>query len=105
MQTPALRRRGRDYRVWLFRLQLHAADLRSVIKVEQNRKDIQHLEGGIIQKIWVRDGDKVVKGQKLISLQGISINSNVDILSEQLNASLAMKARLEAERKIANAIS
>ncbi len=76
-----------------------------VIKVEQNRKDIQHLEGGIVQKIWVRDGDKVVKGQKLISLQGISINSNVDILSGQLNASLAMKARLEAERKMANAIS
>ncbi len=76
-----------------------------IIKVEQNRKNIQHLEGGIIQKIRVRDGDKVVKGQKLVSLRSVSINSDVDILSGQLNAALAMKARLEAERKMARSIS
>lgn len=71
-----------------------------IIKVEKNRKDIQHLEGGIIQKIWVRDGDKVAKGQKLLTLQSASVNANVRVLKGQLSSVLATRARLEAERDL-----
>ncbi len=68
------------------------------IKVEQNRKDVQHLEGGIVQKIWVRDGARVTKGQKLLTLESARVNANVEILSGQRQAALAIKARLEAEK-------
>jgi HlyD family type I secretion membrane fusion protein len=68
------------------------------LKVEKNRKDVQHLEGGIVEKIWVQDGDHVVKGQKLLTLQSARIKSSVDMLKGQWQSLLATKSRLEAER-------
>lgn len=76
-----------------------------VIKVEKNRKDVQHLEGGIVQKIWVEDGDKVTKGQKLLTLKSANVRSSVDMLTGQLNSVLALKARLEAERDLKDTIA
>lgn len=71
-----------------------------IIKVEKNRKEVQHLEGGIVQKIWVSDGDRVSKGEKLITLKNTTVHSNVDMLEGQLYVALARKARLEAERDL-----
>lgn len=39
-----------------------------VVKVAGERKTVQHLEGGIIDKIHVQDGETVKAGQLLISL-------------------------------------
>ncbi|MFN0186251.1 MAG: hypothetical protein ACKVQR_20750, partial [Aquabacterium sp.] len=38
------------------------------VSIEGDRKTVQHLEGGIVQKILVKDGDKVEAGQVVIRL-------------------------------------
>jgi HlyD family type I secretion membrane fusion protein len=69
-----------------------------VVKVDLNRKTVQHLEGGIVSEILVRDGDHVSAGQALVVLQDARISASVDLLQGQLDAELARAARLQAER-------
>jgi HlyD family type I secretion membrane fusion protein len=68
------------------------------VKVDSNRKTVQHLEGGIVQEIRVRDGDRVEAGQVLVVLQDTTVDASVDLLSGQLLAESAKVARLTAER-------
>ena len=58
---------------------------------------VQHLEGGIIQKIFVKEGDKIAKGDVLIELKSSQVSSNVDLLQGRLLAKQAETARLRAE--------
>ena len=69
-----------------------------VVKVDTNRKTIQHQEGGIVKEILVRDGDYVKAGQTLIVLQDERVGANLDLLQGQFNAELARAARLRTER-------
>ncbi|MFT5133136.1 MAG: epimerase transport system membrane fusion protein [Gammaproteobacteria bacterium] len=69
-----------------------------VVKVDLNRKTIQHLEGGIIKEILVRDGDHVEAGQVLIVIDDARVTASVELLQGQLDAELAKSARLTAER-------
>ena len=39
-----------------------------VVKVEGNRKSVQHLDGGIVKEMRVKEGDKVKAGDVLIVL-------------------------------------
>ena len=57
---------------------------------------IQHLEGGIIEQIFVRDGEKVKPGTKLVQLNLGSGGTNRDELLVRLDSQLLTKARLEA---------
>ena len=68
------------------------------IIVESQRKSIQHLEGGIIRRILVRDGDMVEEGQVLVELGDTRPRAQSDIVSGQLHAYRALEARLLAER-------
>lgn len=68
------------------------------VSVSGNRKMIQHLEGGIVEQILVKDGDHVKQGQLLVSLEKIQFQSELEIASAQLLESLAKEARLVAER-------
>ena len=68
------------------------------VKVESNRKTVQHLEGGIVAAIHVRDGDMVQAGQTLIELQSEQVAASLDIVTGQLDAELAKNARLRSER-------
>lgn len=67
------------------------------VKVDTNRKTVQHLEGGIIKEILVRDGDRVEAGQTLMVLEDEKVSASVDLVDGQLNAELAKAARLQAE--------
>lgn len=58
---------------------------------------VQHLEGGIVQDILVREGQKVLAGQSLMRLSGINANSNLNQGQSSLQALRARRARLEAE--------
>jgi membrane fusion protein, epimerase transport system len=69
-----------------------------MITVDSNRKVVQHLEGGIVKEIRVRDGDRVAEGQTLIVLQDASVSASVDVLKMQLYGELAKAARVKAER-------
>jgi len=68
-----------------------------VVTVSGEKKTVQHFEGGIIDKILVKDGDKVAEGDVLIELKSSQINSNVEVLQGRLWAKLAAAARLRAE--------
>jgi len=71
------------------------------VKVDLNRKVVQHQEGGIVRAIRVHDGDKVKEGQELLLLDDVRIDAQLDLLRTQLDAERAKSARLEAERSLA----
>ncbi len=70
----------------------------AVVKVEGNRKTIQHLDGGIVKELLVKEGDRVAIGQSLIILEDTQARAAVDVLSQQSYALRAQEARLLAER-------
>ena len=71
------------------------------VKVDLNRKVVQHQEGGIVRAVSVRDGDRVAQGQELVLLDDVRIDAQLDLLRTQLDAERAKTARLEAERSLA----
>lgn len=75
-----------------------AAVAPGVVMVESNRRVIQHLEGGIVHDIRVQDGSVVKAGDVLISLDDTRVKAQVAILQQDLDSSLAIEARLLAER-------
>lgn len=58
---------------------------------------IQSLEGGIIHKLFVQEGDVVERGQQLAQLDRTKTESGVLESKSRLNAALATAARLKAE--------
>jgi HlyD family secretion protein len=76
-----------------------AAVASGVVESESSRKTIQHLEGGIIRKILVADGDVVRAGQILISLQDTKARAEVQSLQGQLWDATAREARLQSEQQ------
>jgi len=67
------------------------------VKVDLNRKVVQHQEGGIVREIRVRDGDRVKQGQPLVVIDDVRVDANLDLLEIQLVAERAKSARLTAE--------
>lgn len=76
-----------------------------VVKVLSQRRSVQHLEGGIVKAILVREGEQVERGQLLARLDTTQIETDLGILETKLFADLAMEARLEAEQAGAAAVS
>ena len=58
---------------------------------------VQHLEGGIVSRVYVHEGDTVTKGQNLIAVSDLIANSNRGEKRARLNGLLSRAARLEAE--------
>lgn len=69
-----------------------------VVKVELERKSIQHLEGGIVREIHVREGQHVEPGQLLITLDQTQFQADMEVGDSQVHALRATEARLKAER-------
>src|SRR4051794_37484134 len=76
-----------------------------VVSVESNRKTLQHLEGGIVREIFVRDGDLVKQGQVLVRLDPTRSDSLSELYRTQLTIALAQEARLLSEREMAETIA
>ena len=74
-----------------------AAIAPGVIKVEGNRRTVQHLEGGIVREILVRDGSKVEAGQVLVRLDDVQSDTTTEAQRAQRWALMAQDARLVAE--------
>lgn len=68
------------------------------LQVDSNQKTVQHLEGGIIRRIHVRNGDVVPAGKVLVELDETRVRVEFDLLEQQYLASLGTNARLLAER-------
>ena len=76
----------------------------SVIVESQNRV-VQHLEGGIVANIHVRDGDRVEEGGPLITLSETVARADLDIVTAELYEALGQESRLMAERSGADDIT
>ena len=84
---------------WMLFAPLHGAVIApGQVKVESSRKTIQHLEGGIVAKILVHEGDLVQQGQTLLTLESTQIDAQVNMLKDQMAAEQASTARFNAEK-------
>lgn len=70
------------------------------IKIETERKTVQHLEGGIVEAILVREGDEVKEGQPLVALESVQVEASENMLQKQLVAQLAAQTRFAAEKDL-----
>ena len=75
------------------------------VKVDSNRKKVQHLEGGTVATLQVRDGDRVEQGQVLLQLDETRARATLAILQARYDTARAVQARLLAERDGAEAIA
>ncbi len=69
-----------------------------VVIVDDNVKKVQHLTGGIVGELLVKEGDRVEAGQVLIRLDGTTVRANLAIIESTLAQFYARRARLQAER-------
>ncbi|WP_319778864.1 HlyD family type I secretion periplasmic adaptor subunit [Maridesulfovibrio sp.] len=83
---------------WFFQLDIVSQAQGEVIP-SSRVKPVQHLEGGIIRKINVREGEKVSKGQELIVLEATASDSTVEELDVRVTSLRVNIARLDAEDK------
>ncbi len=69
------------------------------VSVQSKRQVVQHLEGGIIGKINVRDGQTVQEGDVLFVLDDTAPRANADAIRNQFDLAVASEARLLTERR------
>ncbi|MGG5812501.1 HlyD family type I secretion periplasmic adaptor subunit [Falsiroseomonas sp. CW058] len=69
-----------------------------VVSPDGSRRTVQHLEGGIIASLAVRDGDRVLAGQPLVVLESVQARAAFNALQNQYVTLRAMQARLRAEQ-------
>ena len=68
------------------------------VTVQSYRKTVQHLEGGIVKELLVRDGDSVKKGDPVIVLDESQLSAEYESTRNQLIVARYKEARLRAER-------
>jgi len=85
--------------IWSVKAPLESAAIAAgSVEAETSRKTVQHLEGGIVARILVRDGDAVRAGQPLFQLDDTKARATAQSLQGQLREAQAREARLLAER-------
>jgi len=82
-----------------------AANAPGVVTVSSYVKIIQHLEGGIVKEILTRNGEFVQGGDPLLILDDTQSLAQLEITNTQMTATLALEARLRAERDGADDIA
>lgn len=73
--------------------------------VASNNRIIQHLEGGIVKTILVKDGNRVARGESLIVLDDTQATAQLKVVEAQYYELLGLEARLIAEREGAGIIT
>lgn len=68
-----------------------------IVSPESSRQTVQHLEGGIIRELKVREGQQVKAGQPLVVLEGVRAEAEAQARMSRLRALLASETRLRAE--------
>ena len=75
------------------------------VKVDLDRRPVQHVEGGIIREVRVRDGQRVAQGEPLVVLGDVAVDADLKRLSYRMKAERASLARSEAEQLGARAVA
>jgi HlyD family type I secretion membrane fusion protein len=68
-----------------------------IVKVEGNRKSVQHLDGGIVKELRVKEGDHVQAGEVLAVLDDSQARAEYEVLSQRQTVLRATELRLTAE--------
>src|SRR6266511_3272929 len=68
------------------------------VVVDSNVKKVQHLTGGIVGELLVRDGQHVRSGEIVLRLDGTITRVNLAIVTKGLDEMTARQARLASER-------
>lgn len=68
------------------------------VVVDTKRKAVQHLQGGIVREVLVREGEQVREGQVLIRLDDAATRANLEAVRQRYLAMRAMESRLLAEQ-------
>jgi HlyD family secretion protein len=84
---------------WAIRTELSGAVTASgSVVVDSNVKKVQHLTGGIVGKLLVREGDRVEAGDTVVRLDDTVLQAGLAIVTKGLDEMQARKARLVSER-------
>ena len=74
------------------------------VKVDLNRRPVQHAEGGIVRQVLVRDGQRVRQGEPMLVLGDVSVDADKNRLDYRVKTERASLARLDAEQSMGPAI-
>lgn len=77
----------------------------ALVKVDLNRRPVQHLEGGIVRAVLVRDGQRVNAGDPVLMLGDVGVDADRNRLDYRVNTEQAALARLEAEQAMARILT
>ena len=63
------------------------------VKVDLNRRPVQHADGGTVREVLVRDGQRVKQGEPLLVLGDVAVDADVNRLDYRVMAERASVAR------------
>ena len=69
-----------------------------LVAIDTKRKAVQHLQGGILKEVLVREGDRVQEGQVLMRLDDAATRANYESVRQRYLSLRATEARLIAEQ-------
>jgi len=75
------------------------------VKVDLNRRPVQHAEGGIVRQVLVRDGQHVKQGEPLLVLGDVSVDADKNRLDYRVKTERASLARLDAEQAMQQSLN
>lgn len=85
--------------IWAFLAPIDSSAVApGTVVVKSHRKSVQHLDGGIVSKILIKEGELVKEGQPLLVLDDVQIKAQLEIARAQNITLAAQVARLRAER-------
>lgn len=77
----------------------------ATVSVEARRKTIQHLQGGVIKQVTVKEGQEVKAGDPLVVLDDATVRATYEAIRQNYLAQRAMEGRLLAEATDARSIT
>jgi membrane fusion protein, protease secretion system len=78
--------------------------LSATVTVSGNKKAVQHLIGGTVESILVKEGDTVKAGDVLVRMNAVQVKVNAELARGQYISARTTEARLMAERDDKKAI-
>ncbi len=70
-----------------------------MVAIDTKKKTVQHLTGGLVKEVLVREGDRVKEGQLLIRLDEAVARANFEGVRQRYIGLRAMESRLQAEQR------
>ena len=70
-----------------------------LVSLDTKRKTVQHLQGGLVREVLVREGDRVQAGQVLMRLEPAAARANQETVRQHYWSLRAAESRLDAEQR------